>query len=140
VALNPKLGDGWAHYYAFELRQAVGAVGAGPDDAPAGAAEEVLKRCAIARALFRCLTNPHFPCHPTSLTHTTDPPPLHRPTTTARCVAAEPNRGELWCAVAKATEYRRADTATVMKRVVERMYQADADAPAAAAAPAPAQQ
>jgi len=44
--------------------------------------------------------------------------------------------------VAKATEYRRADTATVMKRVVERMYQADADAPAAAAAaaPAPAQQ
>ena len=60
--------------------------------------------------------------------------PSHPGTPTRRCVGAVPNRGELWCAVAKATEHRRADTATVMKRVVERMYNADQAAAATAAA------
>ena len=102
VALNPKLGDAWAHYYAFELRQTVAATigqagdtagessssssSSGADASSSSSAAEVVKRC----------------------------------------VLAEPNRGELWCAVAKSTAYRRADVATVLKRVVERMYSAEA--------------
>ena len=39
----------------------------------------------------------------------------------ARCVAADPHHGELWCSVSKVTEFRHADTATVLKRVVEKL-------------------
>jgi len=37
------------------------------------------------------------------------------------CVAADPRHGELWCAVSKQTEFRRLDTAGVLKRAVERL-------------------
>ena len=36
-----------------------------------------------------------------------------------KCVAAQPNRGELWLSVAKRTEYRRKDVATTLKKAVE---------------------
>lgn len=36
-----------------------------------------------------------------------------------RCVAAEPNRGELWCSKTKATEIRRLDYAAKLKKLVE---------------------
>ena len=77
VMLEPRLGDSWAYYYAFELRQSR-SIKPGETGSTANA-ESVL----------------------------------------ARCVAAEPNRGELWCAVSKLTEYRRKDIATVLKKVAE---------------------
>jgi pre-mRNA-processing factor 6 len=36
-----------------------------------------------------------------------------------RCTAAEPNRGELWCAITKRTEIRRLDISSKLKKVVE---------------------
>ena len=39
----------------------------------------------------------------------------------SRCVAADPRHGELWCAVSKQTEFRRLDTANVLKRAAERL-------------------
>lgn len=45
-----------------------------------------------------------------------------------RCVAAAPNRGELWCAVAKHTDMRRADAATVLKKVATKVLGGDGDA------------
>lgn len=39
----------------------------------------------------------------------------------SRCVASEPNKGELWCSVSKSMEFRRADVSVVLKKVVERM-------------------
>jgi len=38
-----------------------------------------------------------------------------------RCVAAKPNRGELWLSVAKSTQYRRSDIGTILKKVVEKI-------------------
>jgi pre-mRNA-processing factor 6 len=82
VALSPRLGDAWAHYYAFELRNAA--------------------------------TVP-----PSS--SSAEPALLSSDAVLSRCIASEPNRGELWCAVSKATDYRRSDVGTVLKKVVERM-------------------
>ena len=61
VTLNPRLGDAWAHFYAFELRQSVsvsvsGAAaaaasatgGEGSEGASKSEAESVLKRCVAA--------------------------------------------------------------------------------------------
>ena len=101
VALNPKLGDAWAHYYAFELRQAVAA--------SSGQASDALESSASSSSAG------------------TDTSTSSSAEVIKRCVLAEPNRGELWCAVAKSTAYRRADVATILKRVVERMYSAEAD-------------
>ena len=36
-----------------------------------------------------------------------------------KCVAAAPNKGEVWCSIAKQTHLRRADAGTVLKTVVE---------------------
>ena len=88
VALSPRLGDAWAHYYAFELRQ-------------------------NAATASMAVTAP---------TSTTGEPVVSlSEAVLSRCVASEPNRGELWCAVSKSTEYRRADISIVLKKVVERM-------------------
>jgi pre-mRNA-processing factor 6 len=52
VTLNPRLGDAWAHFYAFELRQSVSgaatAGGEGSEGASKSEAESVLKRCVTA--------------------------------------------------------------------------------------------
>jgi pre-mRNA-processing factor 6 len=40
----------------------------------------------------------------------------------ARCIAASPLHGELWCGVSKQVEFWHADTATVLKRVVEKLF------------------
>ena len=43
-----------------------------------------------------------------------------------KCVTAEPRHGELWCSVSKQTENRRADTATLLKKIfVEKIAAAD---------------
>lgn len=42
-----------------------------------------------------------------------------------RCVAAAPNRGELWCSVAKRTELRRADIAVILRKIVEELLLKD---------------
>ena len=86
VALSPRLGDAWAHYYAFELRQAAVAL-------PAASSSK--SETALAPSLSEVVAT--------------------------RCASSEPNRGELWCAVSKSTEYRRADVSVVLKKVVERM-------------------
>jgi pre-mRNA-processing factor 6 len=82
VALNDKLGDGWAHLYAFELKQAASSA-ANEDKALQNEDKSLVDE--VCR----------------------------------RCVAAAPNRGELWCSVAKHASYRHADVATVLKKVVE---------------------
>ena len=102
VALNPKLGDAWAHYYAFELRQTVAA--------SSGQAGDTAVETSAS-----------------SSSSGADSSSSSAAEVVKRCVLAEPNRGELWCAVAKSTAYRRADVATVLKRVVERMYSAETD-------------
>lgn len=88
VVLNPRLGDAWAHYYAFELRQAA-AVSAAPASS----------------------SSSNESSHPLS----------HSEVVLSRCVASEPNIGELWCSVSKSMEFRRADVSVVLKKVVERM-------------------
>lgn len=87
VALSPRVGDAWAYYYAFELRQA-----------------------ALVPAVSA----------PTSST-STEPIQTLCEAVLIRCIHCEPNRGELWCAVSKSTEYRRADIGTILRKVVERM-------------------
>lgn len=42
-----------------------------------------------------------------------------------RCAQAAPNSGEIWCRVAKQTELRRADAATVLKRCVEQILRGE---------------
>ena len=88
VALSPRLGDAWAHYYAFELRQAAAVTAA--------------------------------PASSSSSSDSTQPLSLSE-VVLSRCVASEPNRGELWCAVSKSMEFRRAEVSVVLKKVVERM-------------------
>ena len=73
VTLQPKYGDAWAHYYAFELRQSAG---------PRGDTTR-------AEAL----------------------PP--------RCLSAAPNRGEEWCTLAKRTDMRHKDAATVLRTLAQ---------------------
>ena len=78
VALAPKLGDAWAHFYVFEICCAGADKDKGKDGsegATAAEAEDVLKRC----------------------------------------VAADPNRGELWCATAKRPELARQGPARVLR-------------------------
>jgi len=70
VALDADLGDSWAYFYAFELRQGT---------------------------------------------------PAEQEALLARCVAAEPSHGELWCTVAKKTENRRCKTDVVLKKVVAKL-------------------
>lgn len=38
-----------------------------------------------------------------------------------KCVAQDPNRGELWCAITKTTALRRADIPTKLKKVAEQL-------------------
>jgi pre-mRNA-processing factor 6 len=42
----------------------------------------------------------------------------------AKCVAAEPNRGELWCGMAKRTEHRRKGVGFVLKKAAEELLNA----------------
>lgn len=39
-----------------------------------------------------------------------------------KCTAAQPNRGEVWLSIAKRTEYRRKDVATILKKAVEIVF------------------
>lgn len=91
VAFSPRLGDAWAHYYAFELRQAasIAASSSASNPAPSSSSGET------TRSLSESVLS--------------------------RCVLSEPNRGELWCAVSKSTEFRRADICVILKKVVEKM-------------------
>jgi pre-mRNA-processing factor 6 len=75
VALNSKLGDAWAHYYIFEVRQRAISQATGDDKR----IEDIINRT----------------------------------------VAAAPNRGELWCEVAKRTDMRHADPAAVLRHIAE---------------------
>lgn len=84
AALQPKLGDTWVYFYAFELRQQ-----------------------ALSSASGKSLDQ------------------QKSDSVVSRCVAAVPNRGELWCSVAKITELRRADVAVVLRKAVEELLLKD---------------
>lgn len=97
ASLNPKLGDCWAYWYCFELHQAAAtgdAVRGGKGDGGEGDREDPAASPASGPAQLA-------------------------ETVLAKCVTAAPNRGEVWLATAKQTEYRRADPGTVLKKVVE---------------------
>jgi pre-mRNA-processing factor 6 len=48
----------------------------------------------------------------------------------ARCVAADPSHGELWCSVSKATGNRRLDKEVILRKVVAQHFAPDAAAAA----------
>lgn len=79
VTLEPKLGDAWAYYYAYELKQLVTNNNNNGNDL----AEDVLQKC----------------------------------------ILAEPNRGELWCNLAKKTENRRLNHEAVLKKLTKIILQ-----------------
>jgi pre-mRNA-processing factor 6 len=79
VTLDPKLGDAWAYFYAFELKQMVTNNSSSGNDL----AEDVLQKC----------------------------------------IVAEPNRGELWCGLAKRTENRRLNHEAILKKLTKIILQ-----------------
>mmetsp|Transcript_40439 Transcript_40439/g.41250 ORF Transcript_40439/g.41250 Transcript_40439/m.41250 type:complete len:969 (+) Transcript_40439:134-3040(+) len=99
VTLAPDLGDAWAYFYSFELQQcATEAASSGTGSGPGPVSSTSSGATAVdGKSLAEDVLN--------------------------RCVAADPRHGELWCAVSKQTEYRRLDTANILKRVVERLLQ-----------------
>lgn len=79
AVLGPRVGDVWAHWYAFEVRQSVSTSSSDSCNGAQVRAEEVCKRCA----------------------------------------QSAPNRGELWCGMAKRTDMRHAATEVVLKKLAE---------------------
>ena len=86
VVLDPKLGDAWVYYYCFELCvQAIGDTGAGPGQGPGAEGKVGGEAGDSAEEVLK------------------------------RCAAAEPNRGLLWCPVAKRVELRHSGAAKVLR-------------------------
>jgi hypothetical protein len=85
VKLDPKYGDAWAYWYAFELTRKVTIDAQQPTDDPQEPAEEASMVDAVLGG----------------------------------CVAAVPNKGEVWCSIAKLTQVRRLDVGTILKKVAE---------------------
>ena len=104
VALDAKLGDAWAFLYAFELRQ--GAVSASASTSTSGSASGSASAAGPGDA-----EDSSIPVGSTSAATLLE-------SVAHRCAAAEPNRGELWCQVAKDTKNRHTDIGTLLKLVV----------------------
>ena len=98
VGLSPMLGDAWAYFYAFELRQQEsGATGEGADDEEEGSSSSSSSSSSAGRA--------------------SSAEEILR-----RCAATKPTQGEVWCSVAKKTANRRLDSGSILKKVVEQLF------------------
>lgn len=100
VTLAPRLGDAWAYFYVFELRQQV-------INAKKSAKEQFIEK--REQALTEGVV----------VNGDVD-------SVLKRCVDNDPNRGELWCAITKTTALRRADIATKLKKVAEQLLAGNA--------------
>ena len=106
MTLNPDLGDAWSYYYAFELRQeaksedtsaAAGGTG-NSGGVGGGGVGDTAENSGDSAGNINIYTAESI---------------------LRRCVDADPHHGELWCAVAKSTAFRRAKVDVILKKVVE---------------------
>ncbi len=108
VALDSSLGDAWAYLYSFELKQAAisASTVASNGNGKASGKDEDEEESKMDTEESKSKDSNQI--------QETGPLLVER-----RCLAADPNRGELWCSVAKHTAYRRLDKITILKKVVE---------------------
>ena len=106
MALAPRCGDIWAYYYRFELKQKLiqerilklqTSVTTSADGGMEVGEEEVEEAVPSGVDVPQSLMD--------------------------QCVAAKPNRGQLWCTVTKRTENRHMDDSVLLKKCVEQIEQ-----------------
>eukprot|EP01038_Epipyxis_sp_PR26KG_P008362 gene8362-11314_t len=130
VSLSPRLGDGWAYYYTLELSQEnKRLIDSNNSDNIVMDISSTSNDANNNNNLTVDIEDGDDALEMTNDTMTTsnnDTLNLSNGEKMTdiicqRCVGAQPNRGELWCSIAKETKMRHADITTILKTIAERL-------------------